>query len=103
MCNLMALDYAAIGWRVREMRMKANLTQEKLAELSGISPSFVGHIERGEKKASLETMVHIAAVLNTTTDYLLTGIKQVCSMEACQMYRDMQELLRQYGIAGLQS
>ena len=50
--------------------MKANLTQEKLAELAGISPSFVGHIERGEKKASLETMVHIAAVLNTTTDYL---------------------------------
>ena len=49
------LDYRAIGLRVRGLRQQQELTQESLAELVGVSPSFVGHIERGEKKASLET------------------------------------------------
>lgn len=51
------LDYRAIGSRVRELRLQHKMTQEYLAELVDISPSFIGHIERGEKKPSLETII----------------------------------------------
>ena len=45
-----AFDYGAMGARIRACRRELKLTQEKLAERVGISNSFVGHIERGEKR-----------------------------------------------------
>ena len=36
-----------IGFRVRQARENANLTQEKLAEKAGVSPSFVSRRENG--------------------------------------------------------
>ena len=34
---------------------------------------FRGHVERGTRKASLETLVSMANVLNVSLDYLLAG------------------------------
>lgn len=47
------------------------MSQEALAELCDISPSFMGHIERGTRKMSMETFVSIANALHVSTDYLL--------------------------------
>ena len=47
------------------------LTLEKLAERTDKSINFIGQIERGEGKPSLETMVDIANALGTTVDSLL--------------------------------
>ena len=47
------------------------MTQEQLAEQAGISLSFLGHIERGTRKASLDTLVGIANALKISTDILL--------------------------------
>lgn len=74
------LDYRAIGSKVRELRLQHKMTQEYLAELVDISPSFIGHIERGEKKPSLETMSHLTMVLETSMDYLILGIKNRCKL-----------------------
>lgn len=38
-----------------------------------MSTSFYGHIERGSRKASLETLLSISTALDTTTDYLIKG------------------------------
>ncbi len=92
-----SLDYRAIGLRVRDLRRQHELTQESLAELVGVSPSFVGHIERGEKKASLETMNRLAAALGTTMDYLVLGVKNRCDQQACQLYKDLCSAIAQYG------
>ncbi len=46
-----------IGSRIREYRVCAGLTQEKLALSSGINVSFLGDIERGNKKPSLEKLL----------------------------------------------
>ena len=91
------LDYRAIGLRVRGLRQQQELTQESLAELVGVSPSFVGHIERGEKKASLETMSRLAALLGTTMDYLVLGVKNRCDQQECQLYKDFRSAIAQYG------
>ena len=47
------------------------MTQEELAEKSGISCSFVGHIERGEKKFSIGTLVALCNAMKISPNYLL--------------------------------
>ena len=87
------LDYKAVGSRVRERRLKLDLTQEQLAEEADISPAFVGHIKRGEKKASLETMSRLVMVLGTTMDYLVLGINYRCDQQTCRLYNDLTKVL----------
>lgn len=65
------LDYAALGTQIRKIRNQQHISQEFLAEMCDISPSFMGHIERGTRKMSLETFVSIAKALHVSTDYLL--------------------------------
>ena len=65
------VDYKDFGARVRILRRKQELTQEELAEQVGISASFMGHIERGSRIASLETLVALCNVLKASPQYLL--------------------------------
>jgi len=71
MTTMHELAYDEIGIRIRKERLKQSLSQEKLAEKCDISTSFMGHIERGTKKMSVDTLVRIAYELNLSTDYLL--------------------------------
>ena len=54
----------AIGQRIRNYRTKAGFSQEKLAELSGCHPTYIGQLERGEKNATIESIDKIATALN---------------------------------------
>lgn len=65
------MDYEALGKRIRTRRKMMGLTQEALAEQLGISCSFVGHIERGSRKMSMETLIRISDVMGVSCDYLL--------------------------------
>lgn len=65
------MDYRELGRRVRQQRAMCGLTQEELAEKSGISCSFVGHIERGEKKFSIGTLVALCNAMMISPNYLL--------------------------------
>ena len=65
------MDYQALGKRIREERLKLHLTQEKLAEDIGVSNTYIGLIERGERSLSLDTLVRLANRLGITIDYLL--------------------------------
>lgn len=71
MDNNQTVDYTAFGQRVRKVRLLRQLTQEQLAEKAGVINSYIGVIERGEKKASINTLVKIANALNCSVDYLL--------------------------------
>ena len=65
------MDYQDFGLRIRTLRRQLKLTQEELAEQVGISASFMGHIERGTRVASLETLVALCGALHVTPQYLL--------------------------------
>lgn len=67
----MELDYKAIGKRVKIARIKADLTQEKLAEQIELSPTHLSNIETGTTKVSLTTIVNIANALSVSVDDLL--------------------------------
>lgn len=64
-------DYVALGNRIRRKRQEKGLTQQKLAKLINLSPSFYGHIERGTRVPSVDTLVLIANTLDTGVDVLL--------------------------------
>jgi len=67
--------YLQVGSRVKEVREQLGMTQEKLAFKSGIHPSFLSHIERGTKKASLETIEKLASALGVPTQNLFTPLE----------------------------
>ena len=67
------IDNVEIGKRVRALRLSCGYTQEALAEEVGISPTFISHIERGTKHASLSVIVSLSFALETTIDYILYG------------------------------
>ena len=81
------MDYNQLGKRVRQQRILNKLTQEQLAEKAGISCAFVGHIERGEKKASLETLVALCNVLEVSPTEMLQD-----SLSKAVMERQLREL-----------
>ena len=61
------------GERLHSRRNVLNLTQESVAEKSGISLRFYQMIERGEKSVSLDTLISLSRALTISTDYLLFG------------------------------
>lgn len=65
------MDYKQLGVRVRQQREQNDLTQSQLAKLVGVSSSFIGHIERGEKKASVETVVSLCNAMEISPSVLL--------------------------------
>ena len=87
------IDYKALGLRVKELRRRKHLTQEKLAELVHLSKSHIGCIENSTSIPSLETLVQIAVVLGVTPDYLLAGT--VRGMERSKRVADKLDLCSQ--------
>lgn len=67
----MELDYKAIGKRIKIARIKADLTQERLAEMVEISPTHLSNIETGTTRVSLTAIVSLANALSVTVDDLL--------------------------------
>lgn len=68
------MDYQAMGKRIRQLRKQQKFTQAELAEQVGISTSFMGHIERGTRIASVETLVGLSDTLNVSLDAIIRGI-----------------------------
>ena len=67
------------GQRLREQRTEQDLTIEQLAEKAGLSPNYVGAIERGEKEPSLSTVVSLLNALNLPADSLLRDLVNTAS------------------------
>ncbi len=65
------MNYVDFGRRVKHLRKEQGITQEELALKVEISASFLGHIERGTRVASLETPVKLCHALNTHPNHLL--------------------------------
>ena len=64
-----------IGQHVRDARLKADLTQECLAELVGVHWKTISNIERGNFPIALTTFARLAQFLETSPNRLLDGLK----------------------------
>lgn len=79
---LYQVNYLALGQRIREAREKRALTQAQLAEIIGISPQFMGNLERGMSKPSLQTVFSLSRALDTPLDGLLCDSASAVSSSA---------------------
>lgn len=66
----------AFGKRLRTARIETKYTQERFAELTDISVSFLNQLERGIAGPSLATLKRIQEVLHVSLDYLVSGQKE---------------------------
>lgn len=60
------------GIRIKELRKKQDLTQEKLAELARIDYSYLNLIEAGKRNPSLKRIARLARVLRVSLPELFT-------------------------------
>ena len=98
MNNLFAssiVDFRKIGGRIRNKRKEKRLSQEQLAELIGISLSFLGHIERGTRTASVETLARISKVLEMDMHFIVFGCSSGYNADS-QLLNDLRELSQRY-------
>lgn len=51
------------GKRLRKVRKLAGMTQEKLAEATRLSTTFIGLLEIGQRRPSIKTLQKIASAL----------------------------------------
>jgi len=65
----------AFGDAVRTARSTAGVSQEELANISGIDRSYIGAIERGEQNAGLLHLARIAEALGRPLAELMTIAK----------------------------
>lgn len=62
-----------IGNNIKRRRLELKLTQAQLAERAQISDVHISHIETGKASMSLETLLAICRVLDTTPNDILLG------------------------------
>lgn len=62
-----------VGGQIRKAREAAGLTQERFAELAGISPQNVSCVERGLAGVSLTVLRRMCEILHVSSDTLLAG------------------------------
>ena len=66
---------STIGNCVKLARKEVRMTQAQLAELSGISRSYLAGVEQGSYNPSVKTLIKIASVLKTDLNSL-TGMTE---------------------------
>lgn len=66
------MNYQELGFAILRRRREKRLSQQKLANLSGLSRNYISMIERGEvKNISIEVLVKLAKALNVDPVYWL--------------------------------
>ncbi|MFA9466793.1 MAG: helix-turn-helix domain-containing protein [Velocimicrobium sp.] len=89
-------DAVEFGARIKGVRKKYKMTQEKLAELLYLSVDSVSRIENGKGMCMPEHVVHICEIFNVTADYLYFGNVNV----TCIKSNTLQKICKMLGECG---
>lgn len=65
--------HKTIAKNIARIRKEKGITQEALAYQAGLNRAYIGYIERGERKPTIETVEKIARVLRIQTKELLSN------------------------------
>lgn len=89
----MAIDYKAIGKRVKRYRKIRNITQEELSNRVDVTCSHISNIENAKTKVSLPLLVDIANALEVSVDDLLCdNVKKDKLLVVQSVYADMEDM-----------
>lgn len=81
------------GYRLKELRLQAGLTQKQLAEQIGITKSVVSFYELRERTPPPEILIKLASVFHVSTDYLL-GIERGRSLDITGLDYEDEKVIR---------
>ena len=57
-------ERSRFGERIRQLRLAKDWSQEELAVRSGLHPTYIGGIERGERNLGLDNILKLARALD---------------------------------------
>lgn len=63
MTNLSKKYQVFLGKKIRELREKMGISQERLGELAKVHRTYVGMVERGEKNITISNILKFAQAL----------------------------------------
>lgn len=98
----------AMGERIASRRKQLGLTQERAAELTGVSHQFFACVERGLKNIRSENVIKLSIALDVSTDYILKGVSNqadynhiaslIKPLDELQL-KCLEEIIKQYLVA----
>jgi transcriptional regulator with XRE-family HTH domain len=65
------VNYRLMGAKLRKARKRLRMTIEQAAEQVDMSESMIGHIERGSRIPSVETIVRLCKLYHVSADIIL--------------------------------
>lgn len=68
-------EMGALGENLRKLRNERHITQQDLANVSGVSKETISKIESGKQNATSTSLVKLAKGLGCTVDQLVMGIE----------------------------
>lgn len=71
----------AFGDRVRGRRRELGLSQEKLAEISGLDRTYISSLEQGLRNVSLNNIARVATALRVDCSVLVEGLQELAGHE----------------------
>jgi transcriptional regulator with XRE-family HTH domain len=67
---------AAIGQRVRSLRLGLHISQEELAARANLHRNYVGGVERGERDVGITALARLAGALGLSLAEFFTPFRQ---------------------------
>lgn len=86
-----------IGYNLKTIRRKRNLSLDKFAEMTGVSKAMLGQIERGESSPTLNTLWKIATGLKVSFSSLLSEEKEN-SLVQLALYSEINPITEENGL-----
>jgi transcriptional regulator with XRE-family HTH domain len=68
--------YSNIGTRIAKIRRSQHMTQERLAELLGVSTKHISHVENASSTLSLPKLIKFCRLSGCSLDYVVLGRKE---------------------------
>lgn len=87
------MDSKEVGARIKELRLRRGLNKNALANLAGVSPSYIYQLEEGSKSPTVEYLSHICWGLNITLEEFFKAEKNLAIFDRVSNLTPEQKLL----------
>lgn len=89
----MNYDMKQSGERIRQLRLKSGLTQEKVATALNIDRSYYNRLEAGKKGCSIDLFIQLSELFQISLDYLITGRYLLRGADKTHVKEDIEKLV----------